>query len=94
MMSKAKFLFIGGQLDGQIVQLSEVETMFYHKIFPRTDNAIYLENPLPRQIKISIQVYKKSFVRDGDKKAVFFAIEGTLFSSDLARRVFELTSKL
>lgn len=93
-MSKAKFLFIGGQLDGQIVQLHEDETMFYHKVFPRTDNAIYLENPLPKPIKISIQVYKKSFVRDGDKRAVFFAIEGTLFSRDLMWRVFELTGKL
>ena len=93
-MSKAKFLFIGGQLDGQIVQINEDETMFYHKIFPRTDNAIYLENPLPETIEISIQVYKKSFVRDGDKKAVFFAIESTLFSRAIMRRVFELTNKL
>ena len=93
-MSKAKFLFVGGQLDGQIVQLHEDETMFYHKIFPRTDNAIYLENTLPKPIKISIQVYKKAFVRDGDKRAVFFAIEGTLFSRDLMRRVLELTNKL
>ena len=93
-MSKAKFLFIGGQLDGKIVQLHEDDTMFYHKIFPRTDNAIYLENPLPKPIEISIHVYKKAFVRDGDKKAVFFAIEGTLFSRDLMRRVLELTSKL
>lgn len=90
-----KYLFIGGELDGKLVE-THGETEFLHKIFPPLANCFF-DNKPPTPVGFTAQVYKKSFVANNYsgniKRVVFYAVEGTVFDDELANRVFELAGK-
>ena len=86
-----EYLFIGGELDGKFVQTNG-ETDFCHRIYPKTDNAVYLEHErIPEPISIKTEIYEKSVFGNKQKSVVFYAIKGTVLNDDLAYKVFELT---
>ncbi len=90
-----KYIFIGGELDGKLVE-TYGETEFLHRVFPPTANSFF-DNKPPTPIEYKTQIYKKSYVANNYggilKRVIFYAVEGTVFSSELANRVFDLAGK-
>lgn len=79
-----KYLFVGGNLDGQfVVTYDDME--YHHKIYP----IVYMPNE-----QIEVQIYKKSVVGNHQKTVVFYALDGTIFDDNLINRVFELTKNI